>query len=302
MRKKTDAEQKRPRFNKSTRRRIHERLLFHWIGSHIESQPDLSEDDQRGMYVDCLKGSLRPDGGLWLNPPRDDDILLDGEHFKIQSPICCFTESSLEDIADHASRYGRLGLGFPKRFVLERGGRPVNYVLDKASDPTMKAWLRLARTLRDDDLLTRLTESQRKDIEQNLSFVTHFLKRIKQPPSQRPPRPPSPRQSEKKAPVNKKKNGRSFGGPLHYLEEREWRFVVQKHGRTVSPKGAVPNKQASGPQWYLPYIPGKDLFTIVFPDNQTMAAALRDRQINETLFNTDRPHITLLTLEDIGTF
>ena len=301
--KKTTAESERARHTKSTATRIHQRQLFHWIGSHIETNLELNPEARRTEYVKCLRNSLDEAKGLWLNRPRDEDILLDGTQFRVTEPICCFTETSLEEVHDHANRYGKLGLGFPKRFVLNNGGRPVNYILDQQNDPTMQAWHRLAGCLLDDTYLETLKPKEREQVQRDFIFVSQFLKRIKQPRKILSTKGKKKIASKKKAPskaTNQKK--RSFGGPLHYLEEREWRFVVQNSGKKIVPKGAIQNKKVGEPEWFLPYKAGDDLFTIVFPDNQTMALALRDTKINQAIFRQDRPHVTLLTLEDVGTF
>ena len=182
----------------------------------------------------------------------------------------------------------------------------MNYVLDRKTDPTMSAWLSLARAIHDPDVLNALPNQMRITLENELRFVSQFLKRIRQPSQAR--------STTKKKAMHKSKGHtamatkpvrRSFGGPLHYLEEREWRFVLRRKGNTVIPKGAIENrtyKENNGPRWYLPYSAGDDLFTIVFPDNQTMARAIGDKIIRRAISNNDRPHVTLLTIEDIGTF
>src|SRR5690349_5406552 len=106
---------------------IHRQQLFHWIGSHIDSrragQRGKLDDAARTEYVSCLRGALKH--GLWVKTPRDPDFLGKGDLIKVTRPIACFTEWTLGQSLPHTTRYGRLGLGFPKRFVLSRGGQPL---------------------------------------------------------------------------------------------------------------------------------------------------------------------------------
>src|SRR5512134_3427339 len=101
---------------------IHRQQLFHWIGKHIDDRTvgKSLTDSLRSDYVACLEGAL--ENGLWLKTPRLPDCLGDGLLIKVHRPIVCFTEWSLGQSLPHTTRYGRLALGFPKRFVLSRGG------------------------------------------------------------------------------------------------------------------------------------------------------------------------------------
>jgi hypothetical protein len=293
-------------YQSSSVKRLHHRLLFHWVGSHIDKRTDLTVDEKRTKYIESLKESLIY--GLWLKKPREKDSLMDGKFFTVNEPICCFTETPLSEVINHAKTYGKMGFGFPKRFVLEKGGKPVNYVLDSKTDPTMQAWLRMAEVINDPNLKSILSKRQATTLESDFNFLGHFLKKIKKTPKKVD-------DGEKRAGLSgepetskvKKKSlvlARSFGSPLHYYEEREWRFVYQKNGKSIIPRGAVPNinseQEIKKPDYYLPYTIGKDLFAIVFPDNQTMAMALSDSLIREMLLPTNQPQVTLMSFEDIG--
>ena len=91
---------------------------------------------------------------------------------------------------------------------------------------------------------------------------------------------------------------RAFGPTRYYVEEREWRIVyddrMNKHFKRA-PTG-------SSPAYYVPFEPGRELFTVVLPDNATVGLALSDNFIRKTLFPKDRPHVTILSLEDVNTF
>jgi len=67
-----------------------------------------------------LRNSL--ENGLWVKSPRfPEQFDFKGKHFSLNAPICCFTEWSLGESLPHTAEYGRIGLGFPKRWVIEHG-------------------------------------------------------------------------------------------------------------------------------------------------------------------------------------
>ncbi len=95
---------------------------------------------------------------------------------------------------------------------------------------------------------------------------------------------------------------------MPFLEEREWRIV--EHSRLEATETLVPNSKyrpnsnrpSEMPKFYLPYKPGEDLFTLVLPDNQTVSAVLQNTWFTNRLFPKNGPHVTVLSLQDIGTF
>jgi hypothetical protein len=100
---------------------------------------------------------------------------------------------------------------------------------------------------------------------------------------------------------------RKFGLPLQFVEEREWRIVYHPSAR-----GFVKGPLSGTPDFYLPYIPGEELFTLVLPDNKTVCQLLQSDWFTERLFTpwlhypglSGRrvPPVTLLAHSDIGTF
>lgn len=67
--------------------------------------------------------------GLWMNDPDDEASFRTRGHpgSRPAVPRVCFTELKLSEARSHADRYGRLGIGFKRPFVVERGGLPVLY-------------------------------------------------------------------------------------------------------------------------------------------------------------------------------
>jgi hypothetical protein len=42
--------------------------------------------------------------------------------------MICFTEIRLSQAQTHAKQYGKLGIGFERDFIMDKGGRPVIYI------------------------------------------------------------------------------------------------------------------------------------------------------------------------------
>ena len=99
---------------------IHSKILVHWTGKDIEADPE-TEKSQR--YIERLKNDLK--NGLYAERTSQDSI----RKLKIKNLVrLCFTEIRLSQAKKHASRYGKLGIGFTREFIMNKGGRPVIYV------------------------------------------------------------------------------------------------------------------------------------------------------------------------------
>lgn len=233
------------------------------------------------------------------------DQIGDGKLIKVTRPITCFTEWSLDQSLPHTTRYGRLAFGFPKRFVLERGGQPVVYVRDSSTkSPYVKGLLELAAFLNDPALTRGLPATELGALRDHFNYLSHFAKSIRRPPAPRSPRPVTTSKLKSKGTVRIKDDfRRKFGGTLHYLEEREWRIVFDPSIKSHFQKSAGKPGQ---PEFYLPFKPGAELFTVVLPDNRTVSIALSKRNLKRSLrdlfFPEDGPHVTIVSLQDIGTF
>jgi Putative abortive phage resistance protein AbiGi, antitoxin len=292
--------------------KLHRQQLFHWIGSNLDASnggpSKRLTDSLRDEYLSYLRVAL--ENGLWAKTPRIPDQLGDGSLVKIHRPITCFTEWSLDQSRFHTRSYGRMGFGFPKRFVLQRGGQPVTYVRDaERNDPYTSALLDLARWLSDANPQSSGLNAKRLDaMRSRFDYLSHFNKRIRKAKPQA------------KAAVHPKRTGKSdriltnisisflkeqpdtfarhFGPTLDYLEEREWRIVFDPSIKKFFIKGPG----APGPDYFIPFEPGKQLFTLVVPDNAILNAVIHDKKIRSALFPKNGPHVTLLSLQDVGTF
>ncbi len=257
---------------------IHKRQLFHWIGRDLQ-KADLSDEERARRYVAYLKGSLT--GGLWLRT-MDEVHRLDGREYPLRRRMLCFTENRLSECGYHSKRYGRLGLGFPKRFVLAAGGKPVSYVGMKRGDVHSKL------------LFSAQAEAAEAGLDSadDLDFVIHFPKPLgtKRASSGEKRERKTAGRGGKPATVER----RQYGPKMAYQAEGEWRVV--EHPALVRRTGV--RFQVEEEQSYLHYRPGPDLMTIVFPDRRTQQYAMEDRDIRE-LLEAARPTVNLFHLEEI---
>src|SRR5882672_99014 len=105
---------------------IHKQQLFHWIGQGIQSQnkAKVLSDALAAQALAHIRSSIT--NGLWVKTPRVPEIFTLGtDSFALRKPITCFTEWSLGDSLPHTMNYGRIGFGFPKKWVIARGGQSV---------------------------------------------------------------------------------------------------------------------------------------------------------------------------------
>ena len=91
---------------------------------------------------------------------------------------------------------------------------------------------------------------------------------------------------------------------MPFVAEREWRIVGpgEKDKAAKKLKPFVEAAPGDVPSFYLPYKPGTDLFTLVVPDNLTMNRVLQDRVLRKAFHPTVGPHVTIVSLEDVGSF
>ena len=108
---------------------IHREQLFYWTGRSIDKENKGKKVLGDALVKKCLsqlRGSLEK--GLWVKSPNiPEQLVLEQQHYALNLPIACFTEWSLGESLPHTAEYGRMGWGFPKRWVIERGGQSVTY-------------------------------------------------------------------------------------------------------------------------------------------------------------------------------
>lgn len=296
---------------------IHRQQLFYWMGGSLDRRNAKRKVLSDALVTECLaqlRGSLS--SGLWVKSPRyPEEFTLQGRRFALDAPICCFTEWSLGESLPHTAEYGRIGLGFPKRWVIERGGQSVTYFRHNEKGSFLQAAFKLLGVVGQecgDGVWSAKPGMAGFD---ELRYLLHFAKmiRVKRVASARR-RGALPRVGKATVPAVRPKAAveaqaykRKFGLPLEFVEEREWRIV---HSPSVT--AFVKGPPSGAPDFYLPYLPGEELFTLVVPDNKVLCRVLEDRWFTERLFTPWKrypqlrgrkvPPVTLLSHSDIGTF
>lgn len=252
-----------------------------------------------------LRGSL--EHGLWVKTPRiPESFTLRDRTFELRLPIACFTEWALGESLAHTVEYGRIGLGFPKRWVIQNGGQSVSYFQHAKTSVFLRhafqmlkacAWGPGAEPTGDDFSALR--------------YFLHFAKMVRQKheavariPRAKPVPRAAPRRASK-AQAEAFTFRRRFGQPLPFVEEREWRIVHHASNKAFVRGPGIPD-------YYLPYIPGDELFTLVLPDSKVVSRVLEDDWITERLFTPWKhyralkqrrvPPVTVLPHSDLGTF
>lgn len=102
---------------------IHSKFLVHWTGNGKDDIESRAKNDRPQQYLDRLIDDCR--NGLYTKR-LDEDII---RHMKIKRIVrLCFTEIRLSQAEKHAGQYGKLGIGFTRDFIMNKGGRPVIYI------------------------------------------------------------------------------------------------------------------------------------------------------------------------------
>lgn len=111
---------------------LHTKFLVHWTGHDFhkpECRRETLTDDLRQEYINRLMETL--DNGFYLKKDESEkETIHDAEGGWIRRNISrvCFTEVKLTQVCQHAEKYGLLGIGVDREFVLMRCGNPVFYV------------------------------------------------------------------------------------------------------------------------------------------------------------------------------
>ena len=101
---------------------IHSKILVHWTGAKdIELDP--VPDTKMHKYIYRLQDYYQ--NGLFMKRTTEPTT----RYTQIDDLArLCFTEIRLSQAKDHSGKYGKLGIGFSHKFILERGGAFVIYI------------------------------------------------------------------------------------------------------------------------------------------------------------------------------
>lgn len=108
----------------------HSDILVHWTSKELARQ-SLSDPNVQKLYVDQLFRIYSK--GLRFSQPENPEVVV-GLNVMTELPtlpIICFTELRLSQVREHANRYGKLGIGFRREFLMTWGANPVFYMQNK---------------------------------------------------------------------------------------------------------------------------------------------------------------------------
>jgi hypothetical protein len=283
---------------------VHKRQLFHWIGRDIDDRLNsrkLCASEARKEYVKYLQDDL--ENGLPIKCPQSPEIFnYRNSQVTLDLPIACFTEWSLTESLPHTSRYGRMALGFAKRWVIKHGGQPVTYTNNVQSGVFLKNLVSLHNCLHSlksaPQSVKGLKPSEIDAAFRQARYLLHFVRPFaepRKPTRQRHKRPPTPMKPRDAQRVPTPRPATRYHGPvLEFLEEREWRIVRHHKSYFV---GDARGKFDSRVEFKL----GTELFTLVLPDNETVKMVWRNKALRTLLLDAPVP-VTVLSFQDIGTF
>ncbi|MEY5019147.1 MAG: hypothetical protein RLZ22_235 [Verrucomicrobiota bacterium] len=257
---------------------LHRKLLFHWTGPRPVRSVKSRED--RVKYLELLASML--DEGLRYSVPdsRHSEWILKDE-IRATHPMLCFSEWGVSESNAHSGRYGYMGLGFTRKFVMNKGGRPVVYIPNNQTDPFRQALVEVIQAIREG-------RKENAKLYRHAELLASYLKSYN-----------FNRTTEKKASKEKssnksvrKKRARyhddhllrlDFGGLFANLEDREWRII--------------PKRIEDEPQ-HLKFKSG-DLAMVVFPDHQTLSLAMQCDAIMKRIILPGRPSVCMVSREVI---
>lgn len=267
---------------------LHRSLLFHWTQHPEEkgSETKIADEckfvpkaapkskQERKKFIEHLRSILTK--GLRFSVPKCHHVEQITPAIQTKHNILCFSEWNVGSSWEHARRYGHIGFGFTRKYIMSQNGRPVLYLrkAQKNHDPTTEAMVKLLESAIQDD-----------DLRDHAQWIASLLKLSKDPRTSKGSND-NDKQNNRKKNVKSPDEDRSFalefGGIHGNLEDREWRILdANMHNDTHRT---------------LPCEPGK-LAMIVLPDHQTLSLALQDDGIREIVLPKDKPAICMISRE-----
>jgi len=183
------------------------------------------------LYVERLENCIKK--GLFAK--RNNEATIRHRQMKRLCRIC-FTEIRLSEAQTHAQRFGKLGIGFKREFIMDKGGRPVIYV------PFCPK--------RGGDLLEKSIKSvyenssDHPEIHRSAKWIMAHVKRMSN---------------------GKSEESNQFEN--HY-EEMEWRLVYDEKSKYFQ-------KDETEENVYRMKFDIQDVVVIIFPDEETKLLAVQ---------------------------
>ena len=257
---------------------LHRKLLFHWTGPRPVRA--LKSRDDRMKYLELLVSIL--DKGLRYSLPdiKHTEWIVKNE-IRATHPMLCFSEWGISESNAHSGRYGYMGLGFTRKFVMNKRGRPIVYIPNNKSDPFRQALVEMIQAVRGG-------QKDNSKLHRHADLLASYLKsyNFKRTTEKKPSNGKSSAKSVRKKAASYQDDHLlrlDFGGLFANLEDREWRII--------------PKRIEDEPQ-HLKFKSG-DLAMVVFPDHQTLSLAMQCDAIMKRIILPGRPSVCMVSREVI---
>ncbi|MFA6569771.1 MAG: abortive infection system antitoxin AbiGi family protein [Bacteroidota bacterium] len=209
---------------------IKSRILIYWTGRGICTTHDSMSVTFRKDYLDRLKNIITD--GFWMMPNKEKIMGYGGCINKTFQFCTCFTDLGVNNSAEHIKKYGLMGIGISREFILERDGRPVWYFLNDPTDIHAETVNKLFNYINSE----KNGNDELTELYNRMSMLFDYAKPM----------------------------GDNFSIFDNYYEEREWRVVWNSHIKNdkFHPTGI------DTPKFLMPF-KKEHLKLIIFPDVET---------------------------------
>lgn len=242
---------------------VRSEFLIHWTGNNkkkddIESKPIGKRSE---LYLERLIDYY--ENGLFSRRKNEPTLRLRQVKDVVR---LCFTEIKLSQVQTHASRYGKLGIGFNREFILQKGGRPVIYIPYNSNEESRILENNLLNIKDSISVLSKKLADQDSGLKELIDKMSNSLKWVKAYIK---------RMGERKA-------------PYIYLEEMEWRIVYDESDKHFS------KLQSDDNGVHRLCFKSTDVKIIIFPDDDTKKKTLNNRKMQK-YFSEHMPIMATLT-------
>ncbi len=141
------------------------KIFGHWPARDINEEK-CDEDAKRDLYLKRLRDDYVD--GFFAKKCEEGTL----RGMKLKGLVrLCFTEIRLSQVETHTRRYGKLGIGFDRKFLINRGGRPVIYIPFEATDKLME------------DTMKFVYKNSKGQVHERLKWLFAFVKRMSDKPT-----------------------------------------------------------------------------------------------------------------------
>ncbi|MGA2298076.1 MAG: abortive infection system antitoxin AbiGi family protein [FCB group bacterium] len=247
-------------------------IIIHWTDKTFhpiasDGKYDVSfetiNEDICNLYLERLK-SIK-NNGLYMMKYHETVIGYDRQGFQSDKNATCFTDLGILNSFNHVKKYGLMGIGVTRKFILERDGRPVWYLLNSPEDliaPTFDMFFNLYKKYHQ-------TIQELDEIYIYMSNAVFYFK------------------------------GMGAEGTMDFdnLQEREWRIIYSKR---VFDQHKIINTGRTEPEFTIP-INIDDIELLIMPNRTIREKLFQDSELRDWICSA-RTIPIILSLEEYYSF